>query len=157
MASRNILCIGGSGALGSQVLKTLSPYTLTNIDYKPSPPPITTLLLQSSLSASQNNHEIIKQFNTKQKGALYDAIIVTAGGWVGGSIKDEDYHKKCQQMLEVNLMPSLLAAHLATKVLRDGGLVVFTGAAAVFKEPQPEMIAYSISKTGVHSLALNLT
>lgn len=27
----------------------------------------------------------------------------------------------------------------------------------MFKEPQPEMIAYSISKTGVHSLALNLT
>lgn len=60
-------------------------------------------------------------------------------------------------MLDMNLNPCLLAAHIATKYLADDGLVVFTGAAAVFKEPQPDMIAYSISKTGVHSLALNLT
>jgi len=32
-----------------------------------------------------------------------------------------------------------------------------TGAAAVFKEPQPEMIGYSLAKTAVHSLALNLS
>lgn len=60
-------------------------------------------------------------------------------------------------MFNVNLTPSLLAAHLATKHLAEYGLVVFTGAAAVFKEPQPDMIAYSMAKTGVHSVALNLT
>ena len=60
-------------------------------------------------------------------------------------------------MFNVNLIPSLLAAHLATKYLSEYGLVVFTGAAAVFKEPQPDMIAYSIAKTGVHSLALTMT
>lgn len=60
-------------------------------------------------------------------------------------------------MFNVNIVPSLLGAHLATKYLSKNGLVIFTGAAAVFKEPQPEMIAYSIAKTGVHSLALNLT
>lgn len=58
---------------------------------------------------------------------------MTAGGWVGGSIKDEDYAVKTQQMLDVNLMPSLLGAHLATRVLKEKGLVVLTGAAAVFK------------------------
>lgn len=63
----------------------------------------------------------------------YHAIVVTAGGWVSGSIKDDDYMIKCQNMLDVNLMPSLLAAHLATKYLDDNGLVVFTGAASVFK------------------------
>jgi hypothetical protein len=40
-------------------------------------------------------------------------------------------------MNEVNLYPTLLAAHLATKHLAAGGLVTFTGAAAVYKEPQP--------------------
>jgi hypothetical protein len=48
-------------------------------------------------------------------------------------LKDDDYMIKCQNMLDVNLMPSLLAAHLATKYLDDNGLVVFTGAASVFK------------------------
>jgi hypothetical protein len=36
-------------------------------------------------------------------------------------------------MLDVNLIPSLLAAHLATHYLEDNGLIVFTGAASVFK------------------------
>lgn len=40
-------------------------------------------------------------------------------------------------MIDVNLTPTLLGAHLATKYLNEKGLVVFTGAAAVFKEPQP--------------------
>jgi dihydropteridine reductase len=59
-------------------------------------------------------------------------------------------------MIDVCLYPSLLAAHIATKYLADRGLVVFSGAASVFKEPQPDMIGYAIAKTGVHSLALNL-
>jgi NAD(P)-dependent dehydrogenase (short-subunit alcohol dehydrogenase family) len=60
-------------------------------------------------------------------------------------------------MMNVCLYPSLLGAHLATKYLAENGLMIFTGAAAVFKEPQPDMIAYSMAKTAVHSLALNLT
>lgn len=59
-------------------------------------------------------------------------------------------------MNEVNLYPSLLAAHLATKYLTPNGLVIFTGAAAVYKEPQPDMIAYALAKSGVHYLATNL-
>jgi hypothetical protein len=39
--------------------------------------------------------------------------------------------------MNVCLYPSLLGAHLATKYLDQEGLVIFTGAAAVFKEPQP--------------------
>ena len=56
----------------------------------------------------------------------------------------------------MNLYPSLLAAHLATKYLSPQGLVTFTGAAAVYKEPQPDMLAYSLAKTGVHYLATSL-
>ena len=62
---------------------------------------------------------------------------MTAGGWTGGNIKDDDYFEKVTKMNEVNLYPTLLAAHLATKHLAAGGLVTFTGAAAVYKEPQP--------------------
>lgn len=83
----------------------------------------------------------------------FDAILVTAGGWTGGSIKDDDYASKLKLMQEVNLYPSLLAGHLATRHLTPGGLLVFTGAAAVYKEPQPDMIAYALAKAGVHSLA----
>jgi len=83
-------------------------------------------------------------------------VIVSAGGWAGGSIKDDDYFEKVRFMHEVNLYPSLLAAHLATKYLSSNGLVIFTGANAVYKEPQPDMIGYALAKTGVHYLATNL-
>ena len=33
----------------------------------------------------------------------------------------------------MNLYPSILAAHLATKYLQQNGLVIFTGAASVYK------------------------
>ncbi len=32
--TKNILCLGGAGNLGSSVLHALSPYTRTSIDYK---------------------------------------------------------------------------------------------------------------------------
>lgn len=116
MAAKRILCIGGAGQLGKHVTKTLLPYNITNIDFKECPNPITNILLKSTNSASENNKQVINHFknNVDHK---FDAIVVTAGGWVGGSIKDDDYFVKCQQMLDVNLMPSLLAAHLATKLL----------------------------------------
>ena len=59
-------------------------------------------------------------------------------------------------MHEMNLYPSILAAHIATKFLKPQGLVTFTGAAAVYKEPQPDMLAYSLAKAGVHYLASSL-
>ena len=152
---KNILCIGGNGALGKSVLKYLNPYSLTNIDFSASSLTQSNFLLEASKNPQDNNKSAL-QF-IKNKKQQYDAIIVTAGGWSGGSIKDEDYFEKCENMFNVNVVPSLLAAHLAMHYLSKSGLLLFTGAAAVFKQPQPEMIAYSMAKTGVHSLALNIT
>lgn len=59
-------------------------------------------------------------------------------------------------MSEANLNPSLLAAHLATKYLIPDGLVMFTGAAAIYKTSQPDMIGYALAKTGVHYIATAL-
>lgn len=103
------------------------------------------------MSAIENNKKAAHEVANLKTS--FDAILVTAGGWTGGSIKDDDYASKLKLMQEVNLYPSLLAGHLATRHLTRGGLLVFTGAAAVYKEPQPDMIAYALAKAGVHSLA----
>jgi hypothetical protein len=34
MASKSILCIGGAGQLGAQIIKTLHPYPVVNVDFK---------------------------------------------------------------------------------------------------------------------------
>jgi dihydropteridine reductase len=131
--TKRILCIGGSGQLGKHIISTMLPYSVTNIDFNTNVNTKSNIVLKSNLNASQNNKDVINYFQKEGKGSVFDAIVVSAGGWVGGSIKDDDYLHKVNNMLEVNLMPSLLAAHLATKYLADKGLVVFTGAAAVFK------------------------
>jgi hypothetical protein len=49
-----------------------------------------------------------------------------------------------------------LAGHLATKYLLPNSVLLFTGAAKIFKESSPEMLGYHIAKTATHSLALTL-
>jgi len=150
---KNILCIGGAGQLGSKVVSIFSKHKVINLDYRIHPEAAHNITLQQQ-SPQLNNQLAIDSI--KSLGVKFNAIVVTAGGWTGGSIKDDDYYEKVRQMNEVNLYPSLLAAHLATKYLASGGLVSFTGAAAVYKEPQPEMLAYALSKAGVHYLATAL-
>jgi dihydropteridine reductase len=60
-------------------------------------------------------------------------------------------------MIEINLYPTLLTCHLATRFLNENGLIVLTGAAAAFKDVTPGNLAYGLAKTAVHSLALNLS
>lgn len=59
-------------------------------------------------------------------------------------------------MYDMNVTPSLLAAHLATKYLNTGGFLMFTGADGVYKNPAPDMLSYSLAKNLVHSLSYNL-
>ena len=150
---KNILCIGGSGQLGSKVVSVFSKHKVFNVDFAPHPSAAYNISLKEQ-SPQLNNRLVLD--SVRSLGVRFNAILVTAGGWAGGNIKDDDYHEKVRKMNEVNLYPSLLAAHLSTKYLASGGLVTFTGAAAVYKEPQPEMLAYALSKSGVHYLATAL-
>jgi dihydropteridine reductase len=151
---KNVLFIGGSGQLGSKVLSLFYPYHVVNVDFRAHDQAKQNVVLRKESSVADNNKFTIE--NVKNLGIKYDAILVTAGGWTGGNIKDDDYLQKVKLMNEVNLYPSLLGAHLATKYLNPNGLVVFTGAASVYKEPQPDMIGYALAKAGVHYLATSL-
>lgn len=151
---KNILCIGGSGSLGSKVISIFSKHKVVNVDFREHSSAHSNILLQQGQPVEANNKLVID--SVKSLGMKFNSILVTAGGWTGGSIKGDHYYEQVKQMNEVCLYPSLLGAHLATKYLSPGGLIVFTGAAAVYKEPQSEMIAYALAKTGVHYLGTAL-
>ena len=59
-------------------------------------------------------------------------------------------------MYEMNVLPTLLAAHLSTKYLNTGGFLMLTGADYVHKNPAPDMLSYTLAKNLVHSLGYNL-
>lgn len=85
-----------------------------------------------------------------------DLIVNAAGGWVGGDASDPEFLQKCRQMWEMNVESSILAASLAAKYLKPGGLCVFVGAKAVALHSTPDMLAYAMAKSAVASLATNL-
>jgi dihydropteridine reductase len=151
---KNILCIGGAGQLGSKVISVFQKHKVVNVDFKPHSSAAHNIILQQQ-APPLNNRLVID--SVKSLSLKFSAILVTAGGWTGGNIKNEDYFEAVNTMNEVNLYPSLLAAHLATKYMEPQGLISFTGAAAVYKEPQPEMLGYALSKAGVHYLATALS
>ena len=59
-------------------------------------------------------------------------------------------------MDKMNFQSALLAGHFASHMLNNQGLLMFTGAAAVFEGPVNYAYAYAMSKSATHALALNM-
>jgi dihydropteridine reductase len=58
-------------------------------------------------------------------------------------------HKACT-------LSALMAGHIASHHLASKGLLVFTGAKAVYMGPTPGMIGYHLAKTATHAIAQNM-
>ncbi|MGH0185458.1 UNVERIFIED_CONTAM: hypothetical protein FKN15_018376 [Acipenser sinensis] len=59
-----------------------------------------------------------------------DAILCVAGGWAGGSAKAKSLYKNSDLMWKQSVWTSVISSHLATKHLKDGGLLTLAGAKA---------------------------
>lgn len=86
----------------------------------------------------------------------YDSIICVAGGFELSSIKDKHIFDIYERQDRVNFQSALLAGHIATKCLDEEGMLMFTGAAAVFEGPVNYAYAYYLAKSTTHALALQL-
>lgn len=86
----------------------------------------------------------------------YDSIICVAGGFMMGTVKDNDIFEKFEKLDKMNMQSALLTSHLATKYLAEHGFLLFTGAATVFKGPTNYAFAYGITKSATHALALHM-
>ncbi|XP_040822006.1 dihydropteridine reductase isoform X1 [Ochotona curzoniae] len=84
-----------------------------------------------------------------------DAILCVAGGWAGGNAKSKSLFKNCDLMWKQSMWTSTISSHLATKHLKDGGLLTLAGAKAAL-EGTPGMIGYGMAKGAVHQLCQSL-
>ncbi len=84
---KKILCIGGAGQLGSKVVSILKNYHVTNLDFKSHQDAKLNIELQKDVTPAESNNYVLQQF--QKNNVKFDSIIVTAGGWVGGNIKDD--------------------------------------------------------------------
>ncbi|MEE6462424.1 hypothetical protein FKM82_001587 [Ascaphus truei] len=88
-------------------------------------------------------------------GQKVDAILCVAGGWAGGSAKAKSFYKSCDQMWKQSVWTSAISSHLATKHLKEGGLLTLSGAKAALSAT-PGMMAYGMAKATVHQLCQSL-
>ncbi|XP_060772509.1 dihydropteridine reductase isoform X2 [Neoarius graeffei] len=84
-----------------------------------------------------------------------DAILCVAGGWAGGSAKAKTVYKNSDLMWKQCVWTSTISSHLATKHLKEGGLLTLAGAKAALG-PTPGMIGYGMAKAAVHQLCQSL-
>ncbi|XP_011824883.1 PREDICTED: dihydropteridine reductase [Mandrillus leucophaeus] len=84
-----------------------------------------------------------------------DAILCVAGGWAGGNAKSKSLFKNCDLMWKQSIWTSTISSHLATKHLKEGGLLTLAGAKAAL-DGTPGMIGYGMAKGAVHQLCQSL-
>eukprot|EP01017_Pseudomicrothorax_dubius_P011725 TRINITY_DN14447_c0_g1_i1.p1 TRINITY_DN14447_c0_g1~~TRINITY_DN14447_c0_g1_i1.p1 ORF type:complete len:234 (-),score=33.37 TRINITY_DN14447_c0_g1_i1:154-855(-) len=153
---RNLLLIGGNGNLGRAVVNSFKQtWRIAIIDLQNNNDANHSILIDPS-------QEITGQIETIKKSArdfapAYDSVMCLAGGFLVDTIKEKDIFTNYARMMRQNVLPSILAGHLATTLLSPNGLIVLTGAAAVFKNLNSNMISYSLAKSSVHLLNKQLT
>lgn len=151
-AARKVIIIGGSGALGRACVQSFrSTWEVTSVDISANLDAQRNIALQAADLPELQARALFASLQGK-----YEAILCVAGGFVTGSVGNEEVFGQTQSMFGLNLNPSLLTAHIATKHLAASGLLLFTGAATPFKSITTEQMAYGLSKTAVHSLAVNV-
>ena len=156
MASKSALIMGGSGSLGRAMvasLKARSNWRVLSVDLSPNSEADQSLVLSGGKVQEQLPH-IYEE--TKAFSPTFDSIICVAGGFGISSVTDDDVLEKYQEMDRMNFQSALLSGHLGTKFLAPQGLLMFTGAAAVFEGPVNFAYGYAISKAATHHLALQM-
>lgn len=61
-------------------------------------------------------------------GQTLDAVLCVAGGWAGGNAAHADFIKNSDLMWKQSVWSSALASAVASKHLKEGGLLTLTGA-----------------------------
>ena len=149
---RKVLIVGGNGALGRAMVGCFrDTWEVTSVDLEANPEAHRNSLFNPTLSFDRQAAAFVQDSVAK-----FEVIICVAGGFESGSIDDPSVFEQVDRMLHANLHPALFSSHLASHLLSSSGLLLLTGAATPFKSSAPGILSYAISKTAVHSLALNL-
>ena len=61
-------------------------------------------------------------------GQTLDAVVCVAGGWAGGNAAHVDFVKNSEMMWKQSVWSSVLASAIASKHLKEGGLLTLNGA-----------------------------
>ncbi|KAJ1973313.1 hypothetical protein H4R34_005117 [Dimargaris verticillata] len=163
-----VIVYGGCGALGSALVKLFKAksWRVISIDIKANSDADENIALDRSLSLEDQGQQAMIQLADLLSSAhtqptvpavktKVDAIVCVAGGWAGGNAAASNLFESTLAMWNQSVQPSVIAAHIATKYLRDGGMLSLAGA-LVAQQETPTMIGYGMAKASVHQLTVSL-
>ncbi|XP_021410051.2 dihydropteridine reductase isoform X1 [Lonchura striata] len=157
MAARRVLVYGGRGALGSQCVRYFKSkdWWVASIDLAENADANANVVVRTTDSFPEQAEQVTAAVGKLLGEEKVDAILCVAGGWAGGSAKAKSLYKNCDLMWKQSVWTSTISSHLATKHLKEGGLLTLTGAQAALSGT-PGMIAYGMAKGAVHQLCQSL-
>ncbi|BES99122.1 unnamed protein product [Nesidiocoris tenuis] len=157
MSVSKVLIYGGKGALGAACVAYFKKQDcwVGSIDMKENDEADANIVVTPDSDWQQQHNLILEKLAGALGGDKVDAVICVAGGWAGGNASSNDFIKNSEMMWKQSVWSSTIAASIAAKHLKEGGLVTLPGAHPA-KEGTPGMIGYGMAKAAVHQLTKSL-
>ncbi|XP_076104633.1 dihydropteridine reductase-like [Mytilus galloprovincialis] len=152
-----ILVYGGKGALGSVCVSHFKAknYWVGSIDLMPNEQADANVIVKPCDSWTQQEDEVVKAVDGIVGSDKLDAVLCVAGGWAGGNAAAKEFIKNADMMWKQSVWTSAISAAVASKYLKDGGLLVLPGAAPAVSGT-PGMMGYGMAKAAIHQLIKSL-
>jgi dihydropteridine reductase len=179
---QRILVYGGNGALGDSLVnyfKSKSYVSINNcillllmneffsiikiqkwivsVDIKQNSNATENILVNTTHTLLEQEANIEEKLKSLLDDNKLDAILNVAGGWAGGNAAATQFLSNADLMWKQSVWSSLIASSLASKYLKEDGMMSLPGAApALNSAPTPGMIGYGMAKAAVHQLTKSL-
>lgn len=112
------------------------------------------ILVQRDADFVQQETQVLEAVKGLLNDDKLEAVVCVAGGWAGGNAS-KDLAKNTDLMIKQSLWSSIISASVASKFLKEGGILTLTGAKPALTAT-PGMIGYGVAKAAVHQLTKSL-
>uniref|UniRef100_A0A4W3HU07 Dihydropteridine reductase n=2 Tax=Callorhinchus milii TaxID=7868 RepID=A0A4W3HU07_CALMI len=156
-AAHSVIVYGGKGALGAKCVQFFKAksWWVTSIDLTPNEEANANVVVKMCDSFTEQAEQVTTEVASLLGEKKVDAILCVAGGWAGGSAKAKSLYKNTDLMLKQSVWTSTISSHLATKHLKEGGLLTLAGASPALSGT-PGMVGYGMAKAAIHQLCRSL-
>jgi len=149
-----VLVYGGNGGLGKAIVTKFKEagHELISVDLVPNTEANHSVVISGDGSLEDSKKVVAF---AKTLGRPLDTVICVAGGFNMSNIKDDSIFSAFERMLAFNLRSAISCGYVAANTLKEGGLLVFTGASGALN-PTPVYLAYGLTKSATHHLVASL-
>ncbi|XP_073093903.1 dihydropteridine reductase isoform X1 [Manis javanica] len=148
--ARRVLVYGGRGALGSRCVQAFRArnWWVASIDVVENEEASASVVVKMTDSFTEQADQVTAEVGKLLGEEKVDAILCVAGGWAGGNARSKSLFKNCDLMWKQSMWTSTISSHLATKHLKEGGLLTLAGAKAALDGTPGALLLFFPASSG---------